>query len=193
MTRIEGNARVKPVLHLRTLATTARAAATGLANIALGRIEPGGVRLGPGDAAPDFTLPGSDGRAYSLRDFRGRQPVVIAWFPKAFTPGCTSECRSLGASDAALRQQGVQYFAASVDSPETNAEFARALQLPYPILSDETREVARAYGVLTASGFPSRWTFYIGADGRILDVDRQVHAPAHGEAIGARLRELGIS
>ena len=193
MTRIEENARVRPALYLRTLVATARAAATGLANVALGRIEPGGVRLRPGDEAPDFTLPGSDGRSYALHDFRGRQPVVMAWFPKAFTPGCTSECRSLGASDAALRHQGVRYFAASVDSSETNTEFARSLRLPYPILSDETRDVARAYGVLAASGFPSRWTFYIGADGRILDVDRRVHASAHGQAIGARLRELGIS
>ena len=59
-------------------------------------------------------------------------------------------------------------FAASVDSPETNASFARSLELAYPILSDPSRDVARAYGVLSRSGFASRWTFYIGADGRIL-------------------------
>jgi peroxiredoxin len=80
-----------------------------------------------------------------------------------------------------------------VDSPDTNAEFARSLQLPFPILSDETGETARAYGVLSRSGFPFRWTFYIGLDGRILDVDRQVRASTHGNDVAARLRELGIS
>jgi thioredoxin-dependent peroxiredoxin len=193
MTRIEVEARVKPARHFRTLAATARAAATGLANVALGRIEPAGAQLRVGDPAPDFTLPGSDGHEYKLSDFRGRKPVVIAWFPKAFTPGCTAECRSLGENDDALRRLQVQYFTASVDSPRTNAEFAASLNLPYPILSDETRETARAYGVITASGFPSRWTFYVGLDGRILYIDRQVHASGHGADVAARLRELGIS
>ena len=193
MTRIEVDSRVKHVRYFRTLAATARAAATGLTNVALGRIEPSGVQLRAGDLAPDFTLPGSDGRVYELSDFRGRQAVVLAWFPRAFTPGCTAECRSLGASDHALRGLQVQYFAASVDSPDTNADFANALSLPYPILSDTTCETARAYGVLSASGFPSRWTFYIGPDGRILDIDRQVHVSAHGADVAARLRELARS
>jgi len=191
MTRIEVDARVKHAWHFRTLAATARAAAEGLTNVALGRIEPSGVELRPGDLAPDFTLPASDGRVYKLSDFRGRQAVVIAWFPRAFTPGCTAECRSLGASDHALRGLNVQYFAASVDSPDTNADFARSLSLPYPVLSDATRETARAYGVLTSSGFPSRQTFYIGLDGRILDIDREVHVSAHGPDVVARLRDLG--
>ena len=192
MTRIEVEPRVKPALTFRTLAATARAAATALANVALRRIEPG-AELRVGDVAPEFTLPASDGRSYKLSDFRGRQAVVIAWFPKAFTPGCTAECRSLGASDAALRGLHVQYFAASVDSPATNADFARSLNLPYPILSDDTSRTAHAYGVLSASGFPSRWTFYIGLDGRILDIDRHVHASAHGTDVALRLRALGIS
>ena len=87
----------------------------------------------------------------------------------------------------------VQYFAASVDSPRTNAEFAASLGLPYPILCDETKETARGYGVLTASGFPSRWTFYIGLDGRILDIDKRVHPATHGHDVADRLTRLGIS
>ena len=84
-------------------------------------------------------------------------------------------------------------FAASVDSPETNASFARSLELTYPILSDPSRDVARAYGVLSRSGFASRWTFYIGADGRILTIDKQVHAAAHGSAVVAQLKQLGLT
>ena len=62
----------------------------------------------------------------------------------------------------------MQYFGASVDSVDANRKFAASLGAPYPILSDPTKEVARAYGVLAPSGFASRWTFYIGADGRIM-------------------------
>jgi peroxiredoxin Q/BCP len=193
MTRILVEPRVNRGMRLRTLATTVRAVATGITNAALGRIAPTHVDLRVGDHAPEFTLPASDGRTYKLSDFHGRQAVVIAWFPKAFTGGCTAECRSLGASHAALRGFNVQQFAASVDSPRTNAEFAASLSLPYPILCDETKETARAYGVLTASGFTSRWTFYIGSDGRILDIDKQVHAATHGHDVAARLTELGLS
>jgi peroxiredoxin Q/BCP len=193
MTRIHVEPLVNPAMRLRTLATTVRAVVTGIANAALGRVAPTHVNLRVGDRAPEFTLPASDGCTYKLSDFHRRQAVVMAWFPKAFTGGCTAECRSLGASHTALRGFNVQPFAASVDSPGTNAEFAASLSLPYPILCDETKETARSYGVLTASGFPSRWTFYIGLDGHILDIDKQVHAATHGHDVAARLTELGIS
>jgi len=81
-------------------------------------------------------------------------------------------------------------FAVSVDSVDTNAKFAQSLGIDYPILSDPTKEVARAYGVLAPSGFASRWTFYIGADGRILDIDKKVSASTHGDDIAAKLADL---
>ena len=86
----------------------------------------------------------------------------------------------------------MSYFAASVDSAEANAKFARSIGVAYPILSDPTKDVARAYGVLAPSGFASRWTFYIGADGRILDIDRKVSPASHGRDVVARLREFGV-
>jgi len=73
-------------LRLRSLVTTAAAAAVGLVNVITRRVEPS-VELQPGDAAPDFILPGSDGRTYRLSEFAGRRAAVIAWFPKAFTGG----------------------------------------------------------------------------------------------------------
>ena len=73
-----------------------------------------------------------------------------------------------------------------------NTKFAESLELDYPILSDPDKKVATAYGVLSPSGFPSRWTFYIGADGRILEIDKKVNAGSHGPAVAARLGELGV-
>jgi peroxiredoxin Q/BCP len=71
---------------LRSLAATAAAVAVGVAHAARGG-DDGTVELKPGDEAPDFTLSGSDGQSYHLRDFRGKRGVVVAWFPKAFTGG----------------------------------------------------------------------------------------------------------
>lgn len=174
MTTIDGDDHALRAMKLRMLAETARAMAIGVTNVALGRASASGVTLRPGDRAPEFSVQASDGVTYCLADFLGRQPVVIAWFPKAFTSGCTAECRSLGAHGAALAHTNVQCFAASCDTPQVNAEFAAALGLKYPILSDGDRTMARAYGVLGASGFASRWTFYIASDGRIIYIDKQV-------------------
>jgi len=84
----------------------------------------------------------------------------------------------------------VAYFAASVDTPEANAKFAASLDLDFPILSDSSKAVARAYGVLGASGMASRWTFYIGKDGRLAAIDRKVSAGSHGEEIVRMLTRL---
>jgi thioredoxin-dependent peroxiredoxin len=87
----------------------------------------------------------------------------------------------------------VAHFAASVDSVETNRRFAESLGLSYPILSDPTKETAREYGVLSASGYASRWTFYIGADGRLIDIDKKVTASSHGSEIVKRVQRSAFS
>lgn len=175
---------------MRAMAASAAAIGTGLVNVAAGR-HGERVELKPGDLAPDFEMPGSDGRRYRLRDFRNQETVVLAWFPKAFTGGCTKQCESLGSSRTALRGFRARHFGASVDAPETNRQFAEALGIDYPILSDQQKTVARAYGVLGPAGFASRWTFYIGTDGRILEIDKHVRVTSHGADVAAKLSELG--
>ena len=87
----------------------------------------------------------------------------------------------------------VAYFAVSVDPPETNKSFAQALGVDYPLLSDPTKNVAKAYGVVDEDQpFASRWTFYIGVDGRVLYIDKQVSPTVHGKDIAAKLAGLGI-
>src|SRR5690606_21694915 len=95
--------------------------------------------LEPGDMAPDFTMPGSDGQTHRLSDYRGKQVVVLAWFPKAYTSGCTIECKSLAENGPLIRQFDVSYFMASVDPLEKSTDFAHDTGADFPLLSDEDK------------------------------------------------------
>lgn len=158
-----------------------------------GQVE-GAEPLKPGDTAPEFSLQGTDGKTYRLSEFKGKKAVVLAWFPKAFTPGCTAECKSLGANGSELGKYNAAYFTASCDDVETNKKFAESLGLNYPILSDPTREAAKAYGVVTGDAKNAkRVTFYIGQEGKILLVDDKVKTSSHGSDVAAKLKELGVT
>ena len=101
------------------------------------------------------------------------------------------ECKSLRDSGKELKAYDVAYFAASVDDAETNRKFAESLDLNYPILSDPEKSVASSYGVLNSAGtFAQRWTFYIGKDGRIARIDREVKAATSGADMVKALVEL---
>src|SRR5829696_7155452 len=78
------------------------------------------AELKVGDDAPDFTLVGSDGKTYKLADFKGKQAVVVAWFPRAFTGGCTKECKAFKEQGSSIREYDVAYFTASNDPVEKN-------------------------------------------------------------------------
>ena len=154
---------------------------------------PSGVTLKVGDQAPDFTLKASDGRTYSLAEYRGKKPVVIAWFPKAFTQGCTLECKSLAANGDRLRKYDVVYFMASVDTLDDNTRFAESEKADFPLLSDADKSVATRYGVLAQRGFANRWTFYIDKNGRISYIDRAVNPETSAEDIISRLGQLKVA
>lgn len=156
------------------------------------------AELNVGDPAPDFRLQASDGRTYKLSDFKGKQAVVLAWFPKAFTQGCTIECKSLAEHGDLIKKYDVTYFMASVDPLEGekgNKAFAEAHDADFPLLSDPTKETARAYGVLNDRGVANRWTFYIGKDGRIAYIDKDVnaHLATSAEFMAAKLGELKVA
>lgn len=147
---------------------------------------------GIGDMAPDFSLQGTDGQVHKLSDYRGKT-VVLAWYPKASTQGCTIECKSLRDSAETIGQYDVVYFMASVDTPEDNLTFATNNEANFPLLSDPSKETAQAYGVLSERGVANRWTFYIGPDGRILQIDREVNPNSAGQDLVEQLATLQIA
>jgi peroxiredoxin Q/BCP len=146
-----------------------------------------------GDPAPDFSLQASDGKTYKLSDFTGKKAVTIAWFPKAYTQGCTIECKSLAEHGDMIKKYNVAYFMASVDQLDQNKGFAEQQHADFPLLSDPTKDTAKAYGVLNdQSGVARRWTFYIGKDGKILAIDKAVKPATSAEDMAAKLGELNV-
>ncbi len=151
------------------------------------------AELKVGDPAPDFSLVGSDGKTYQLSDFKGKSAVVVAWFPKAFTGGCTTECKNMRADGEKIRAFNVAYFTASVDEAKLNADFAKSLDLDFPILSDPSRATAEAYGLLKApGGVTNRYTVYVGKDGKIAFIDKAVKPATASADIAAKLEQLGV-
>ncbi|MEP7303945.1 MAG: peroxiredoxin [Acidobacteriota bacterium] len=148
-----------------------------------------------GDQAPNFKLQATDGKTYQLTDFKGKESVVLAWFPKAFTQGCTIECKSLAEHGDMIKAYNAQYFMISVDPLEGekgNKAFAESQKADFPLLSDPAKETANAYGVLnTERGFANRWTFYIGKDGKITAIDKTVKPATSAEDMAATLKQLG--
>ncbi len=146
-----------------------------------------------GDKAPEFSMAGSDGKTHKLSDFKGKKAVVVAWYPKAFTGGCTAECKSFKEKGAALKGLNVAYFTASVDDADTNTKFAKSLDLDYPILSDPDKTVAKAYGVLGPRGMAQRWTFYIDKDGVIREIDKKINTKDAAPDVAEKLKTLKIA
>lgn len=158
---------------------------------ALGFAATAAAELKVGDIAPDFTLQASDGREYRLSDYRGKQAVVVAWFPRAFTSGCTVECKSLAENGDEIRRFDVTYFMASTDPVEKNTEFAADTGADFPLLSDPEGAVAKAYGVYSM-GFARRHTFYVDIDGKIAHIDTAVKPSTSAEDMLANLTRLGV-
>ncbi len=151
-----------------------------------------------GDDAPNFKLQASDGKTYELASFKGKQAVVLAWFPAAFTQGCTVECKSLAENGDLIKKFDVTYFMASVDAIEGekgNKAFAEAHAADFPLLGDPTKETATAYGVLNERGRSNRWTFYIDKNGKIAFIDKEVnlHLATSAETMAAKLGELKVA
>ena len=128
--------------------------------------------LAPGDPAPDFEGDSSDGRRVSLASLRGRI-VVVYFFPKAFTPGCTVETKGFRDNYPELRELGVEVVGVSTDSLATQCDFAKANAVSFPMMGDADKSIARNFAVLwPLVGVAKRVTFVIDEAGIVRHVFR---------------------
>lgn len=125
-----------------------------------------------GEIAPDFNLRGPGGSRVTLSEFRGVRPVVVAFFPLAFSPVCSHQLPALQKQLPRLRALGAEVLGVSVDSHYANTEFARRLGLDFPLLSDWDHAASEAYGVyLPQRRYSNRALFLVDRDGRVAHAD----------------------
>lgn len=149
-----------------------------------------------GIEAPDFTLPDENGELQTLSDYRG-EPVVLYFYPKDDTPGCTKEACGFRDDYSAYEEAGVTILGVSPDSPEKHTKFKAKYNLPFTLLADEDHQVADLYGVWGPKKFMGRsyegihrTTFLIDAQGQILRVFENVKPDIHSAEILEALKPV---
>lgn len=150
----------------------------------------------PGDPAPDFTLPDQDGRAVKLSDLRGR-PVVVYFYPKADTPGCTTQACGVRDHLADYSKAGAVVLGISPDTVAKVKKFHDKQGLNFALLADEGHAVAETYGVWTTKSMygktykgNERTTFIVGSNGKVAGVLRKVKPAEHDKLVLAALEKL---
>ncbi len=143
------------------------------------------THLKPGDKAPDFKGTDQDGKSVSLNDFKGSK-LVLYFYPKDSTPGCTSQACNLRDNYDILRKNGYKVLGVSADSEKSHQKFIEKNNLPFPLLSDTGKEVLKAYGVWGPKKFMGRefdgihrTTFVIDENGKITEVIDKVKTKDH--------------
>ena len=147
--------------------------------------------LNVGDRAPDFRLSNAEGRSVALSEYRGA-PVVVYFYPKDDTPGCTAEACAFRDQYEDFKQAGAEVIGISSDAPGRHAQFAGKHRLPFVLLSDQDGAVRKAYGIPATLGIlPGRVTFVIDREGIIRHIfSSQLRATRHVAEAIAILRQL---
>src|SRR5947207_12771707 len=147
-----------------------------------------------GDVAPDFRLPSTRGKDVTLKEFKGKD-VILYFYPKDDTPGRTAEACSFRAHESDLAKAHAVVLGVSTDSLESHGKFRDKHELNFPLLSDQTADVAKMYGTWKEKNLYGRrsWgvartTFWIGADGRIKKIYKKVDTAKHAEQILADMQ-----
>ncbi|HIK28302.1 MAG: peroxiredoxin [Oscillatoriaceae bacterium SKW80] len=146
-----------------------------------------------GDIAPDFTLPSQTGEPVSLKDFRGKKSVVLYFYPKDDTPGCTAESCAFRDSYEAFTEAGAVVIGVSADSPASHQKFAAKYNLPFILLSDTNNQLRKLYGVPAAAFglLPGRVTYVIDKQGVVRHIfNSMMNFKAHVEESLKTLKEI---
>jgi len=145
--------------------------------------------LNAGDKAPDFTLKDQDGKEHSLSDYKGKR-VLLYFYPKDDTPGCTMEACEMRDGKAAMARAGVVVLGVSGDKVRSHAKFAEKFKLNFPILADEEKETIKAYGAWAKKKFMGREymgilrvSYLIGPDGKIEKAYAKVKPGTHAAEV----------
>lgn len=148
-----------------------------------------------GNLAPAFSLLDQRGQKHSLKDYKGKI-VVLYFYPKAMTPGCTVQAHGLRDSEKALKKLGVEVFGVSIDAVKRLAKFEERDDLNFTLLSDEDHALADKYGVWGLKKFMgreymgiNRMTFIIGADGKLKHIMEKVNTKTHHEDVMNYIKE----
>ncbi len=148
--------------------------------------------LKPGDDAPHFSLPDNQGRQVNLNDFKGKW-VVLYFYPKDDTPGCTTEACHFRDDFKLLENLGAQVIGVSIDDSFSHKKFAEKYNLPFPLLSDASGEVASLYGALNnflVIKLAKRYTYLINPKGKIAKIYLSVDTSKHSQEIIEDLKKL---
>lgn len=149
------------------------------------------IKVKVGEQAPDFEGPTSDGSRLGLKDFVGKKNVVLYFYPKDDTPGCTREACSFRDNLQSVRKLGAEIIGVSLDSIQSHDRFTKKYELPFPLISDKEKLIAKAYGVLKDAGLSTnRVTFIIDKNGKVAKVFPKVDVSKHTEEVVAALKEL---
>lgn len=135
-----------------------------------------------GDQVPDLAVPSTSGEPVNLRQLTDSWKVIF-FYPKAFTPGCTTQACSMRDANEDIMAMGVKVFGASVDSLKTQQEFKEKHNLPYDLLADENKALAKAFDALGMIGFASRKTYIINPEGQITDIIGSVSVGSHDQDV----------
>ena len=145
--------------------------------------------LTAGDAAPEFSAKDQDGNLHELKDYKGKK-LVVFFYPKASTPGCTAEACNLRDNWEVFQEKGYEILGVSADSAKRQTNFKNKHELPFPLLADEDKEVINEFGVWGPKKFMGkeydgihRTTFIIDEEGKIAEVIGKVKTKAHAEQI----------
>lgn len=145
--------------------------------------------LNEGDAAPDFTAKDQDGNDVKLSDFRG-QKVVLYFYPKDDTPGCTKEACSFRDANDIYAEKGIKVFGVSTDSEKAHQKFISKYSLPFTLLADTEKKLVNDYGVYAEKSLygrkymgVNRTTFLIDEDGKIVKIFKKVNVSEHAQEV----------
>ncbi len=153
------------------------------------------MSLQVGDAAPAFDVTSSDGKKLRLEDFRGKKNVVLYFYPKDFTPGCTAEACGFRDQYADLQTRDTEVIGVSLDSDGKHEDFKKKHNLPFPLVADHDKKLAKAYGamgfLLGLAGVTKRITFVIDKQGKVAATfDKLLDAGHHLDGVKAAVAKL---